>query len=136
MFLTINYIGKAIATHQILCARADIHNIRSMDASITDKIRNIEYGERDRFYILSQQNLLEFLFKKYGIEEEMKEVTTNDKVQVAGILFNHSQLQEYISDILGKNRGSKVRADLDAASSRKLARFCTLLTRFIDNKLL
>jgi hypothetical protein len=54
-----------------------------MDADITDVIRNIEYGDRDRIYILSQQNLLEFLFKKYGVEEETKEVTTDDKVRVA-----------------------------------------------------
>jgi hypothetical protein len=134
MSLTIHYIGKAIATHQILCARADIHNIGSMDAGITDEIRIIEYGDRDRFYILSQQNLLEFRFKKYGVEEEMKEVTTDDKVRVAGILFNHSQLQEYIPDMLGKTRGSKVRADLDAMSSRKLAGFRTLFTRFIDKE--
>jgi hypothetical protein len=93
MSLTIHYIGKAIATHQILCGRADIHNIGSMDAGITDEIRNIEYGNRDRFYILSQKNLLEFLFKKYGIEEETKKVTTDDKVRVAGILFNHSQCE-------------------------------------------
>jgi hypothetical protein len=36
--------------------------------------------------------------------------------------------------MLGKTRGSKVRADLDAASSHKLAGFCTLFTRFIDKE--
>jgi hypothetical protein len=36
--------------------------------------------------------------------------------------------------MLGKTRGSKVRADLDAASSRKLAGFCMLFTRFIDKE--
>jgi hypothetical protein len=40
MSLTIHYIGKAIATRQILCKCAGIHNIRSMDAGITDEIRN------------------------------------------------------------------------------------------------
>ncbi len=101
-----------------------------------DEIRSIEYGVRDKFYILSQQKLLEFLFKKYQVKEETKEVTTNDKVRVAGILFNHSQLREYIPDMmLGKTRGSKVRADLDAASSRKLAGFHTLFTRFIDKEI-
>jgi hypothetical protein len=77
---------------------------------------------------------LEFLFKKYGVEEEMKEVTTDDKVWVVGILFNRSQMQEYIPNMSGKTRGSKVRADLDAVSSRKLAGFCTLFTRFIDKE--
>jgi hypothetical protein len=90
MSLTIHYIGKAIATRQILCTHTDIHNIGSMDAGITDEVRTIEYADRDRFYILSQHNVLEFLFKKYRVEGETKEVTTNDKVRVASILFNHS----------------------------------------------
>jgi hypothetical protein len=36
--------------------------------------------------------------------------------------------------MLGKTRGSNVRADLDAASSCKLAGFCTFFTRFIDKE--
>jgi hypothetical protein len=60
---------------------------------------------------------LEFLLENYGVKGETKEVTTNDKVRVIGILFNHSQLQEYIPEMLGKTRESNVRADLDAASS-------------------
>jgi hypothetical protein len=60
-----------------------------MDAGIMDEIRNNEKADKDRFYIL-----LEFLFKKYGVEGETKEITTNYKVWVASILFSHSQLQE------------------------------------------
>jgi hypothetical protein len=68
-----------------LCERADVSDIGSMDAGIMDEIRNNEKADKDRFYIL-----LEFLFKKYRVEGETKEVTTNDKVRVASILFNHS----------------------------------------------
>ena len=61
----------------------------------------------------SRQSLLENLVEKYGVEGEKKEVTSGDKVRVAGILFNDSQLQEYISDMLGKTKRTNIRADLD-----------------------
>ncbi len=64
----------------------------------------------------------------------MKEVTTDDKIRVVGIIFG--ELREYIPDMLGSSRGSKIRAELDAAASRKLAGFCALYTKFIDKKLL
>ncbi len=67
---------------------------------------------------------------------EKKEVTNDNKVQVAEILFNDSQLREYIPDKLGKTRGGKVKADIDASASQKLAGFQVLFTKIIDNKVL
>ncbi len=66
------------------------------------------------------------------MEGETKEATTDDKIQVAGIVFG--ELHEYIPDMLGSLRGSKIRAELDAAASRKLAGFCALYTKFIDKE--
>jgi hypothetical protein len=84
------------------------------------------------FIFLLQQKLLELLFEKYGVEGERKEATTDDKIQVAGIVFG--ELSEYIPDMLGSLRGSKFRAELDAAASRKLAGFHALYTKFIDKE--
>jgi hypothetical protein len=38
--------------------------------------------------------------------------------------------------MLGSLKGSKIRAELDAAASRKLAGFCTLYTKFIDKEVI
>jgi hypothetical protein len=70
------------------------------------------------------------------LKERQKEVTTNDKVWVMGILFNDSQLQDYIPDMLGKMRGGHFWPDLDVASSCKLAGFPSLFTKFIDKEVL
>jgi hypothetical protein len=64
------------------------------------------------------------------VEGETKEATTDDKVQVVGIVF--SELREFIPDMLGSTRGSKIRAELNAAASCKLAGFHALYTKFID----
>jgi hypothetical protein len=53
-----------------------------------------------------------------------------------GILFNDSQLQEFIPDLLGKVRGGNVRADQYAPSSCKFAGFHGLFTKFIDKEVL
>jgi hypothetical protein len=99
-----------------------------------DLINGIEYAGRQQFYILSQQKLLELLFEKYGVEGEMKKATMDNKIQVAGIVF--SELREYIPDMLGSLRGSKIRAELDAAASCKLAGFCAMYTKFIDKEVI
>jgi hypothetical protein len=77
---------------------------------------------------------LELLFEKYGVEGETKEATIDDKIQVAGIVFSESR--KYIPDMLGSSRGSKIRAELDAAASRKLAGFRALYTKFIDKEII
>ncbi len=51
-------------------------------------------------------------------------------------MFNNSELQEYISDVLGKTRGSSVRGDLIAASAPKLGGFCALFTKFINQEVI
>ncbi len=66
------------------------------------------------------------------MEGETKEATRDDKIRVAGIVFG--ELCKYIPDMLGSLRGSKIRAELDAAASRKLAGFCALHTKFIDKE--
>ena len=73
-----------------MCARADIHGMGTDASSYEEQINKNEYKEKNRFYLLSQQRLLESLFEKYGVEGEKKDVTTGDKVRVAGILFNSS----------------------------------------------
>ncbi len=68
------------------------------------------------------------------MEGETKEATIDDKIQVAGIVFSESR--KYIPDMLGSSRGSKIRAELDAAASRKLAGFRALYTKFIDKEII
>ncbi len=99
-----------------------------------DLIDSREYAGRQQFYILSQQKLLELLFEKYGVEGEKKEATTDNKIQVAGIVF--SELREYIPAMLGSLRWSKNRAELDAAASHKLAGFHVMFTKFIDKEVI
>ena len=132
---TIHIIGKMIASHQMSCARADAHGV-GVDTGLMDHLESSEYVNSQRFYFLSQQKLVELLFEKYGVEGEKKNVTSDVKIRVAGILFNHSELLKYILDILGKMRGSQFRADLDAASARKLAGFRVLFTKFIDQEVI
>ncbi len=131
MSTTIHIIGKLVANRQFSCARGDVHSI-GVDGGLIELIDSVEYAGRQQFYILSRPTLLELLFEKYGVEGKTKEATTDNKIQVAGIVFG--ELREYIPDMLGSSRGSKIRAELDAAASHKLAGFCTLYTKFIDKE--
>jgi hypothetical protein len=91
---TIHIIGKLIANQKLSCAHVNVHSI-GVDGGLMDLINSVEYAGRQQFYILSQQTkMLELLFEKYGVEGETKEATTDDKIQVAGIVF--SELREYI----------------------------------------
>ncbi len=108
-----------------------MHSI-GVDGGLIKMINSAEYAGRQHFYILLQQKLLELLFEKYGVEGETKEAITDNKIQVAGINFD--ELRECIPDMLGSLRRSKIRAELDAAASRKLANFCALYTKFIDKE--
>jgi hypothetical protein len=99
-----------------------------------DLIDSVEYAGRQQIFILLQQKLLELLFEKYGVEGEMKEATTDNKIQVAGIVF--SELRKCTPDMLGSLRESKIKAELDAAASHKLAGFCTMHTKFIDKEVI
>jgi hypothetical protein len=120
---TIHILGKVIAHQWFSCACGDVHSI-GVDGGLMNLINSVEYAGRQKFYTLSQQKLLELLFEKFGVKGETKEATTDGKIQVASIVF--SGLLEYISSMLGSTRGSKIRAELDAATSRKLARFCAM----------
>jgi hypothetical protein len=128
---TIHIIGKLIADCQFSCTRGDVHSIE-VDGGSIKMIDSAEYAGRQHFCILSQQKLLELLFEKYGVEGETKEATTDDKIRVAGIVFG--KLRKHIPDMLGSSRGSKIKAELDAAASRKLAGFRALYTKFIDKE--
>jgi hypothetical protein len=68
-----------------------------------DLIDSVEYAERQQFCILLQQKLLEHLFENYLVEGERKEAITDDKIQVAGIVFN--ELCKYIPDMFQSRVG-------------------------------
>ena len=131
---TIHYIGKVIASHRISCSRSDAHSLGLDKDRLLDMINSSENLGLQKFYYLPQQKLFEILFEKYGVEAEKKNVTTDDKIRIAGIIFCHSELREYLPDMLGQTRGSQYRADIDVASSRKLAGFRALFTKFIDHE--
>jgi hypothetical protein len=132
---TIHIIGKVIASHRMSCTRAEAHGV-GVDTGLMDHLESSEYVNTQRFYFLSQKKLFELVFEKYGVEGEKKNVTSDDKIRVAGILFSYSELRECIPDMLGKMRGSQFRADLDAASARKLAGYRALFTKFIDQEVI
>ena len=83
---TIHYIGKVIASHRMSCAHSDGHSF-GVGAGLLDLINNSENVYIQRFYNLSQQILLEILFEKYEVEGEKKNVTTDNKIRNAGIIF-------------------------------------------------
>ncbi len=64
-----------------------MHSI-GVDGGLIKMINSAEYAGQQHFYILSQQKLLELLFEKYGVEGETKVATTDDKIRVAGIVFD------------------------------------------------
>jgi hypothetical protein len=90
------------------CAHANIHSVGTVDMTgFLDQILKFEYADRNQFYILLQRTLLECHFEKYRVEGEKKEVSNGNKVRIAGIIFNDSQLREYISDLWGRQGGAK-----------------------------
>lgn len=87
------------------------------------------------FYILSQQQLFEYLFvEKYGPKPEIKKVTTDNKVQVAGIVFMDNDMQQWITSMIGTARIGNW-ASIDASSGLYRSGFCLLHSRFIDNEI-
>ena len=127
-------MGRHILETRKAYARADIHNL-GRDVAFIDLIQSSTYSHRDTFYILSQQSLLEHIFvEKFGPLQDTKKVTTDDKVRVAGVAFMDSTVQQCITSMIGKARGSRRRAELDAASGRSRAGFHMLHTKFIDNE--
>ncbi len=83
------------------CSHAEAHS-HGIDApGLVDLINTTEYADIEQFYYLSQQKLFEILFEKYGVEGEKKNVTTDDKIRLACILFCQSELRDYIPDMSG-----------------------------------
>jgi hypothetical protein len=76
---TIYIIGKLIANCQFSCTRGDVHSI-GVDGGLIKLIDSVDYAGRQQFYILLQQKMLELISEKYGVEGEMKEATTDDKI--------------------------------------------------------
>ena len=126
----IHAIGHWIAEKRIRYDRGDIHNIGD-DVGFLDVIRSPEYADKSQYYILTQSSTMEFLFGRYGVKGEQKAITVDDKVHVAGIIFCE-EMRQYIPDLIGTSRGSKVRAVLDAAPGRKLYAMTRLMEKFID----
>ena len=132
---TVHYISKEVIASHRTCVHSDTHSI-GVDAGLLDLINSSENADSQRFYYLSQQKLLEILFAKYGVEGEKKNVNTDDKIRIASIIFCHSELYKYIPDMLGQTRGSQYRADMNAATSHKLAGFHALYMKFIDHEVI
>ena len=126
----IHLIGQWIAEKRIRYERGDIHSI-GRDVGFMDLIQSPTFAQCDQYYVLTQSEMLEFLFKRYGVKGEEKVATVDDKIRVAGIIFRE-EMRPFLPDMIGITRGSKVRAVLDAASGRKQFGLNRLYEQFID----
>ena len=127
----IHVIGQWLADRWIMYNSADIHNIRMEGAGLVRFIHSPDYVGRDQYFILTQSSAMEFLFTRYGVRGEQKQMTIDDKVGGAGILFCED-VRFYIQDMIGASRASKSRSVLDEAGARKLAGMNRLYANFID----
>lgn len=127
----IHLIGRKIAEMRKCYARGDLHNM-GRDIGFNDLMEKSVYDIREKFYILSQQQLVEYLFiEKYGPERENKRVTTDDKVRVAGILFMDDDMRKCITSMVGSSRAGP-RSDIDATPGLIRSGFRLLHDRFTD----
>ena len=129
----IHSLGQWIADKRDRYGRGDIHSI-GRDVEFMDLIQSPTYAECDQYYILSQTEVLKYLFEKYGAKGEEKVATIDDKVRVAGILFLED-MRPFIQDMVGATRASRCRSVLDAASSRKQYGLKQLHEKFIDEEI-
>jgi hypothetical protein len=109
--------------------RSDLHDKQGFDEFVS----SAEYAACDGFYILTQTTMLEKFYQRYGGNESEKRATTDDKVQVAGILITDEEMQENLPDLTGKSLAGN-RQSLDASKSRKLAGLAMLHRKFIDEE--
>lgn len=122
----VHLIGSEIAGKRIPFAHADIHNASTSCLGFMDVIQTLQ-ADREMVCIYSQEQIVCYLYQKYGPEGEKKRITTDDtKIHVAGILFNFPDVLKYIGAMIGKTKATGNRDDLDAARSQKKAGFCLL----------
>ena len=77
------------------------------------------------------------MFAKYGPEGEKKnKITSDDKLRVAGILLTDEDMKKCVTSMVGTERGSDKRANIDATPGLALAGFRGLFTRFVDKDVL
>lgn len=129
----VHIIGNEIAGRRVPFQRADIHNAGTACLGFMDVIQTLQ-AERVTVFIYSQELIVRFLYDKYGPEGEKKRITTDDKIRVAGILFNCPDVRKYIGAMIGKTKATGNRDDLDASPGQKKAGFRFLYTKFIDEE--
>lgn len=72
-------------------------------AGFMDLINSPDYTNHPNYYILTQSTTMEFLFNRYGVKGEEKQMTVDDKVCLAGILFC-DDVRFYIEDMIGMSK--------------------------------
>lgn len=98
----IHLIAKFIIKRRSVCTRADMHSRPQMDGQYANMP---EFAGRLLLYFLSQREVLEYCHQKYGVSMKvMKTPTVDDKVRVAGIMFNSDEMRAFLPDMLGKSR--------------------------------
>ena len=127
----IHLIAKFIIKRRSVCTRADMHSRPQMDGQYANMP---EFAGRLLLYFLSQREVLEYCHQKYGVSMKvMKTPTVDDKVRVAGIMFNSDEMRAFLPDMLGKSRNGNRQA-LDGASARTASGFFLLHQKFIDTE--
>jgi hypothetical protein len=128
----IHIIGRFIVSRRSSTNRADMH--RHSNEDVIQYANMPEFAEKQYVFVLSQREVLEFCHQKYGISMSLlKTPTVDDKVRVAGIVFNIADVRAYLSDMLGKSKDGD-RTALDGANPRSTSGFFLLHQKFIDNQ--
>lgn len=125
----IHNIAKFIISRRSLCNRSDMHNRPVPDLRYAN---TTEFASRQSLFFLSQREVLEFCHQRYGVSMRvMKTPTLDDKVRVAGIMFNSEEMRSFLPDMLGKSKNGDRQA-LDGANARSASGFFLLHQKFID----
>ena len=133
--MVVHPLGRRILHTRKEYARADLYNI-GRDVGFMDFIESEKYDHVRSFFILSQQDLLEYIFvEKFGPQPDAKNVTMDDKVQVARIVFMDSDMRKCITSMVGKARTGR-RLEMDATSGLYHSGFSLLHARFIDKEVI
>ena len=126
----IHIIGRFILSRRSSTTRADMH---SHSSPLFINFANMpEFADKQSIFVLSQREVLEFCHQKYGMSiTVLKTPTVDDKVRVAGIIFNNEDMRSYLPDMLGKSKDGD-RGALDGANPRRIAGYVLLHQKFID----
>jgi hypothetical protein len=129
---TIECIVLEITNRRVRVNKGDIHKVMTESNKIfIDELTK----KQSSIYILEQKDILRWVLGKWSTHsfENQVKVVDNDRLRVFGLMFSES-MREYIPNLIGGNRLSFTRAQLDEQPSLSRGLWRTLLLQFNDPK--